>query len=534
MTDSHPPIGDVDARQTHLSQLYFSPDRVFKLLKPVATPFVSFVDTNDRMVAATREFDLNYRFAPDVYLGTADVEEGGDVVDRMIVMRRLPEDRQLDRIVVEGPDPTRWVREAAKHVAVIHAAEPAVRGDDAWMAGPDAVLGRWRENFESLQPLAGPVIPEREFNDVVEYVERYVRGRQVLFDERIAQGWVRDGHGDLRAEHVFCEDDGPRLIDCLAFRDDYRIGDVLNDVAFLAMDLNRLAGPELATAFVHDYCEFSNEHHSSTLAHHYVAYRANVRAKVAAIRLAQGDDSALEELTDYHQLAWSHLVVGQVRLVLIGGGVGVGKSTVAERLASRLGATWLRTDEVRKAGAQRSTEGRAVSDEAISYDQSAQDAVYREMLAEAETLLVRGESVVLDATWSGPERRDWARDLASRTAALLSEVRLDAPLDVAVARVGQRRDLGVDPSDVTPELVGRLHRDFAPWPEALVINTDQSIKTTVGDAWTAVIAGRRTPSHPAPLSTVHVDRGAVLNYQTIRFYLSRATNLVPPLTDDNP
>ena len=231
-----------------------------------------------------------------------------------------------------------------------------------------------------------------------------------------SDGWVRDGHGDLRAEHVFCLDDGPRLIDCLAFRDDLRITDVLLDLAFLVMDLHRLVGPGPALSLVRHYDEFAGERHPSTLAHHYVAYRAHLRAKIAAIRYGQGVEEAAQEVADYHELALQHLLVGQPRLVLVGGGAGVGKSTVAAGVADAIGAVWLRADELRKnlAGLPADEHAFEQPDEGI-YRPEFSDRVYRELLREAEVLLARGESVVLDATWSAEHRRVWARELAAAT-----------------------------------------------------------------------------------------------------------------------
>lgn len=522
-----------DARETHISRLFFTPDRVYKLLKPVENPFLSFVDTDERIVAATTEFELNHRLAPDVYLGTADVEEHGRLVERMIVMRRLPESRQLTRLAT-APDATIRVWEAAKHIASLHAAEPPITNHRAAPASVDTLAQRWAENFEALEPLAGTVLDPKEFEAVRTLVGRYIDGRHRLFDERIAEGWVRDGHGDLRAEHVFCLDDGPRLIDCLAFRDDFRVGDVLNDIAFLAMDLHRLAGPELARSLIHDYCEFTYEHHPSTLAHHYVAYRAHVRAKVAAIRLGQGDASAAQEVAAYHHLAHQHLSVGRVRLVLVGGKIGVGKSTVANGLAAAIGATWLRTDEVRKAGG----DGRPPK-----YNPEAQDRVYRGLLEQAEVLLARGESVVLDATWSYERRRAWARELAERTHSELTPIQVVAPLELACKRLEVRRAVADDPSDATPELARRLDDRFEEWPDAVPVSSDRTITETVDDAVRTVV-GRPAvgpPTRPAiqPSTTgrattstrlADVERSAdrlTVDYAAVRFYLRRAGKLVP-------
>ena len=541
---------DLEVRQTHLSRLFFTSDRVYKQLKPVDTPFVSFADVDDRIVAATEEFELNYRLAPDVYLGLADVEERGDLADRMIVMRRLPDDRELVHHLAEAgasspSDAEAILRDVAKHVAAVHLAEPAIEGDDAAMATAHTVRTRWQENFEALEPLAGNVIDAQEFAEVVDLAERYLGGRSVLFAERIDQGWVRDGHGDLRAEHVYCLDDGPRLIDCLAFRRDFRVGDVLNDVAFLAMDLHRLFGPYAAAVLMRYYHEFTNEHHQATLAHHYVAYRAHVRAKIAAIRLSQGDVDAAREARQYHRLARQHLDVGRVRLVLVGGQVGVGKSAVAEGLAAHLGITWLRTDEIRRTTSSGDPSGDSGAP-VVTYDRAARDEVYLEMLREARALLTRGESVVMDATWSTDQHREWARELAFQAEAELVEVEVKLPVEEAIERIVIRQRSGDDPSDATPELARDLVALFEPWPEAIAIGNSGPIEASVVQA-RDVVLGRRSTDIPAGLDVaaqdvadltwperrvvVAVGGAEVLNYESIRFYLRRATHLIPSSRD---
>ncbi|MEL6985453.1 MAG: AAA family ATPase, partial [Actinomycetota bacterium] len=375
------------------------------------------------------------------------------------------------------------IRETARLLAVLHGAQPPVRGPAASGATLDALRANWEDSFAVLEPLVGPVIAQEEFDRSQRLVEEYLAGRGPLFQERIDQGWVRDGHGDLRAEHVFCLDDGPRLIDCLAFRDDLRIGDVLLDIAFLAMDLHRLAGPTAAWALIHHYDEFSAERHPSSLAHHYAAYRANVRAKVAAVRFGQGVDEAASEAAAYHDLAHQHLLIGRTRLVLVGGGAGVGKSTVAAGVADSLGAIWLRADEIRKnmAGIPTEQHAWAEPDQGI-YRPEFSDRVYREMLREAELLLVRGESVVLDATWASAEHRCLARDLAERTSAALTELECRAPLALARERIVRRLAAIGQPSDATPEVAAHIAASFEPWAEATVVDTSTQVQTSVATA----------------------------------------------------
>ena len=162
---------------------------------------------------------------------------------------------------------------------------------------------------------------------------------------------VRDGHGDLLAEDIFCLDDGPRILDCLAFDDELRWGDVLGDVAFLVMDLERLGHPDLARSLLADHGEFSGEHHPGSLAHLYVAQRALVRAKVAALRTSQtgsGKGPTTPEVEALLGMAVGHLRRAEVRLALVGGLPGSGKSTLAGRMADELGWVVLSSDAVRR------------------------------------------------------------------------------------------------------------------------------------------------------------------------------------------
>ena len=117
-----------------------------------------------------------------------------------------------------------------------------------------------------------------------ELAHRYLDGRTTLLAERIARGRVVDGHGDLLADDIFCLDDGPRILDGLEFDERLRWGDVLYDVGFLAMDLERLGRLDLALAFLDWYREYSAETHPPSLEHHYIAYRALVRAKISCLQ----------------------------------------------------------------------------------------------------------------------------------------------------------------------------------------------------------------------------------------------------------
>ncbi len=489
------------ARETHISTLFFTPDRVFKLLKPVDLGFVDHSTSEARIAAADREVELNRRLAPDVYLGTADVVEQGVTVDRMIVMRRMPADRTLSKLILtsEGPD---CVRAVAKKVASFHASLAPLLDVD----GPGS-LGvqrrNWEESFDEMARFVGPVLDEVPDQRIRKLVRTYLDGHEELFASRVAGGFIRDGHGDLLADDIFCLDDGPRILDCLAFRDDFRVGDMLADVAFLAMDLHRLSGPAMARAFMHWYGEFSNEHHPGSLIHHYVAYRALVRSKVACLRWEQGAPEFAAVARMFHTFAMDQLERGHARIVLVGGGPGTGKTTVAGRLAQHFGWTVLDTDSLRKdvAKVDRQSHSFAEPDEGI-YDPEITTRTYTELVREAEVLLRSGESVVLDASWTSDAHRSLVRDLAATRGVEL--IQFECHLDQAIAkeRVVRRMADGWNPSDATPQIIDHLGSKRDAWPEAMPLDASKPIDEVMDSAIEAVSPRLVDDGSAAPETTL--------------------------------
>src|SRR5690606_1036178 len=312
---------------------------------------------------------------------------------------------------------------------------------------------------------------------------RYLAGRHPLFEARLAEGRAVDGHGDLLADDVFLLDEGPQVLDCIEFDDQLRYGDTLADVAFLAMDLERPGRPDLADHFLRAYREHAGDTWPASLQHHHVAYRAQVRAKVSAIRAAQGHEEAADEARRLLALALRHLEAGRVRLVLVGGLPGTGKSTVARALGDALEATVLRSDEVRKelAGLPADAPAPAGYGQGI-YSAAATAETYRELLARAEVALGMGEIVVLDASWSDRAQRDLARAVAHRTHAEVVELRCEVDPAVAAERIRARAERGGDPSDATPEIAAAMAARADPWPEATTISTAEDVSVTVARA----------------------------------------------------
>ena len=476
--------------ETHIGVVILLGDRAYKIKKPVRTGFLDFTTPARRRAALQRELELNRRLAPDVYLGLSEVTDPvrpDGPTEPMLVMRRMPADRRLATLVRAGAPLDRPLRELARLVAAFHAR--ADRGADIDAHGHrDAVRRRWDDNIEQSLRFRGTVLDASEFEETLARARRFLAGREHLFSDRISRGRIVDGHGDLIADDIFCLDDGPRVLDCLEFDDALRFVDALDDVAFLAMDLERLGRPDLGEYFHDAYVEFSADPAPPSLWHHYLAYRAFVRVKVACLRHEQGATDAADAAAEQLRLCTAHLRTGSVRLALVGGLPGTGKSTVAGRLADLTGAVVLSSDRLRKeqAGLSPTTPAAAGFEDGL-YRPQRTDEVYDELLHRAAVLLARGESVVLDASWTAQRHRSAAVRVARAAHADFAELECRAPASTAAERIRARTG---NPSDATVEIAERLAQRADPWPEAIVIPTS----ATVSDSVSAALAAWRDSS----------------------------------------
>ena len=482
------------AVETHMSVLFFYGDRVLKVRRPVEYGFADFSDPARRRADCDREVELNRRLSPDVYLGTATISLGDEVLEHGVLMRRLPADRNLERLVRRGEPVDTELREVARALARLH--EHAARSAtiDA-SATAEALWQRWQATEESLSRFVGSFFDGTTYRELTARARRYLDGRRELFEERIQRGAVCDGHGDLQASDIFCLADGPRILDCLEFDDELRYGDVLADAAFLAFDLERLGAAELADAFLADYGRESGVEQPPSLVHFYVATRAHVRLLVACLRLELGLDQDRSEPERLVRLAGAHLEKALPRMVLVGGPPGSGKTTLAEWLGQRLDAEVLSTDHLRAEGraegqgegrveghGEGRVEGHGVGEREPAgspedrYSEAARAAVYDSMLERARVHLHKGRSVVLDATWQTVTLRRMAAAVARETSADQVELRCDAPRAHRRARVVARLQRGGSESEATAEVAETLAAEEEPWPTATLVDTSGTVE----------------------------------------------------------
>ncbi|MEV8031774.1 AAA family ATPase [Streptomyces sp. NPDC086182] len=471
-------------RETHSAIVFFVGERAYKVKKPLDLEFLDYTTVTARRTACEREISLNRRFAPDVYLGMGEVHSpDSDVPEPVVVMRRMPAERRLSLLVREGAEVDEALRAVARQLAAHHSGAHRDREVDE-QGTRDALSARWEAGFSQVRASAedGPVPGGVE--EVELLVRRYLAGREPLFESRIAQGRIVDGHGDLLTEDIFCLDDGPRVLDCLEFDDHLRYVDGLDDAAFLAMDLEQLGAQDAAAYFLAQYTEYSGDPAPPSLMHHYVAYRSFVRAKVSLIQARQGAPGAQAAAGRLVQTALRHLRTSAVGLTLVGGLPGSGKSTLSGALADRLGVTLLSSDRLRKelAGIPAEKSAAAGYGEGL-YSPEWTAKTYAALLDRASALLSAGESVVLDASWSDAGLREAARRTAERTSADLVALHCQVPEDVTASRLNTR---GPGVSDADLGVAAAMAAAEPPWKDAVAIATDSPLEAAVTQALAAV------------------------------------------------
>jgi hypothetical protein len=465
----------LDIHETHTGVVVLAGDRAYKAKKPLRTGFLDLRTPEQRERACRSEVELNSRLSPESYFGVAHLSDPtGGPAEPVVVMRRYRDDERLASMVSRGPDES--VREALDAIAGVlarfhdHAERsPAInaRGD------VEAIENRWRDNLSELRDYAAstPGVSAESVSRIEHLVREFIGGRIPLLRSRIEEGRIVDGHGDLLADDIFWVAGKPALLDCLEFDDALRCVDCIDDAAFLAMDLEFLGRKDFADYFLDRYADHSGRRAPSTLQDFYIAYRAVVRAKVDCVRFSQASPGAADDATSHLAIAIEHLQSGAVRLALVGGNPGTGKSTVARGLAETFDAQVISTDDVRS-GLRDSgviAGGSGVLDSGL-YSPDNVAAVYEAVLHRARLLLGNGRSVILDGTWRDAEMRAQASHIAVQTHSAIVEIMCSASVDLAADRIVTRQPGN---SEVTPEIAAALAAQHSGWYTAHVIDTSR-------------------------------------------------------------
>ena len=483
-----------------MSLLFFAGDFVYKVKKPVNLGYLDYSSLAERRRLCHREVELNSRLCPGTYLGVAPivrersgvrVEGEGEAVEYAVKMRRLPQERMLDRLIEEGRASAGTMRAIAARLAGFHRAAETSEEIAAY-GSIDAVRYNAEENFTQTVPNVGKTVTPGTHEVLRRFTDDFLAANADLFGQRVSEGRIRDCHGDLHAAHI-CMTNAVCIYDCVEFNDRFRYGDVASEVAFLAMDLDRYRRNDLSRAFVDAYVDISRDSDTEALLPFYACYRAVVRGKVEGFKLGDGmipeeERRAAQWLArTYFELARRY-AEGRGLLVLMSGVTGSGKSAVAGRLGTLLAGSVLSSDVVRKELAGLPPEqhvwesfGRGL------YSPEWTALTYDELFTRAAPVLSAGGCAILDATFLHAAERARALETARTASSRVMMIECVAPRKTLLQRLETRNAAGTV-SDGRPEILDAQLADRDPpgeFPSGdhMTLDTTRDIETLMEEIW---------------------------------------------------
>ena len=452
----------VEVVETHISWVFLTDHYAYKLKKPVRFEFLNFSTPRAREAACAEEIRLNNRLSKNVYLavvpvtidanGKLKLDGKGHAIDYVLKMRRLPQKLALDELIRQDKLSGSQLNALVDYLVGFYTQLPPkiVRPNHYYQN----LLEHCRANYGVLLECAGKH-NQLAIRRIHGAQLRYLWLESERFLNRVRDGRIVDGQGDLRAEHVFLESP-PAVIDCVEFSEELRQVDVIDDLSCLAMDCSRLGEHELGSRLFSAYTRQSGDHPPEEMIDLFKSYRACVRAKVAALYLKQPQvmrrRQNVRELHDYLQWADHHAArLGRPLLIVLGGLMGTGKSTLASALAEVIFSTTISSDHIRH-----SLFGVSDSPAAFSqghYRPELRLQVYGEMFNRAEKYLDNGRSVVLDGTFLTNDLRQRAMEMGRKHGATPVFVECECSREKARSRIYERSAAGRALSEARPGLL---------------------------------------------------------------------------------
>ncbi len=307
--------GSIELVQTHISFVFLTRNFVYKVKKAVNFGFLDFTTLEKRRFFCKKEVELNRRLCGDMYLEVVPINRSnaikikgaGETVEYAVKMKRMPQEKMMSKLLEENKVDDRLVDRIAKIIAEFHS--KAETNNRISKFGSLAIIEtNWEENFEQTEEYVGKTIYTEDFKLIRKRVEDFMKNNVALFKKRMAEGRVRDCHGDIHSGNIFVTD-GIYVFDAIEFNERFRYSDVAADVAFLSMDLDFRERTDLADFFIERYVKYSGDQKLTKLLPFYKCYRAYVRGKVVSFKLKDPNvgreekSAAMKEAKAYFKLA---------------------------------------------------------------------------------------------------------------------------------------------------------------------------------------------------------------------------------------
>jgi len=446
--------------QTHISWVILTGPYAYKLKKPHDFGFLNFSTLKLRKHFCEMELELNRRLAPELYLDVIPVRQNGTnlslagdngtIIDYCVKMKQFDQSALLNDQIHHADFNPACMDKLAAIIAKFHASFPLI-GEPGEAGSPDMLLHHILDNLRF-----GRTLPQPPKQDIISQLEQQSRQsiRQLTpeLEIRRRDGFIRECHGDLHLNNIALIDDRPTAFDCIEFNDEYRILDVMSDVAFLVMDCDAKHRPDLGFRFLSRYLEHSGDYQGLWLLSLYCSYRAGVRGKVACLLSEEpglNDTDIEHQIADaqrYFRLALGYNSKPSPRLFAIGGFSGSGKSHLALKGCGPERAIIIRSDATRKRLARQHPD-------LPLYGEEMTENTYQALFKAAGQTLEAGYSAILDATFLDAAQRQHFREMAGTAHAPSRFFWLDIPEGELRQRMTSRQQRGNDVSDADMEIL---------------------------------------------------------------------------------
>ncbi len=486
----------VRVHETHASWVFLAGRFAYKVKKPVRLAFLDYSTLARRRAACHEEVRINRELASGIYLGVRAIVPAGDgfrfappdapgALEYAVHMRRFEDAETLQGAIDAHSLTTAQARDVARRVADFHRdCAPCAGGE------PERLLAAWEVNLRELERLDHP--GDWRLQLLRGFAGAFVRAHRAEIERRVRAGEVRDGHGDLRCEHVLLGSE-VRVVDRIEFDPKLRQMDVAQDLAFLAMDLEAHGRRGAARELIGAYRHAGGSPASEQLRSFYCAYWALVRAKVAVVTAGSGHGRLRSRERARAGRLWmlAQRFCWRARrpvAIIVCGTAGSGKSTLAAELARRSRLPVVSSDAIRKRRAGLAPTERARPEHYTSqFTRIVYNLLSREALAELE----HTGGVIVDATCQRRSERAKLFRLLNRGDLTFLVVRCRVTLETALARALARMRSAGRISDATPEVVtAQFHRfeglDELPTARVVSLDGEQSTDAQVSEVIRAV------------------------------------------------
>lgn len=481
--------------ETHISWVLVGDQFAYKFKKAVHFDFLDFSTLEARRFYCDEELRLNRRLAPELYLDVASVtgsaenpsiDGAGATIEYAVRMRAFPQQALWSHRIETHSIAVEEIDALAALIADFHQTTTRAAPDSAW--GAPAMLKATAD--ETLATMVALLSGEKEQTQMRELAAWEAAQQQTLratFDLRKSDRMIRECHGDLHSANILTIDGRVQAFDCIEFNDSLRWIDVMNDIAFVCMDLEFRHRPELAARFLNRYLQHTGDYEGLSVLRYYEVQRALVRCKVTLLRARQlqrdGEQGSAqqEQALSYVALAMTRSKPAPAAIMITHGFSGSGKSTFAACVAELLGAIQLRSDVERKRlHGLAATQRAAAAPGSGLYDAAATEITYGRLLQLTRIVIESGRPVIVDAAFLHREQRGPFASLAQEIGIPLFIFDLRASEAALRERIVMRARADSDASDAGLDILAHQlaqHDSFAAeeLPDVLAIDTEAGL-----------------------------------------------------------